>query len=46
VNHTTKQVETLISILEEIDPQLQALGVIKVNDTMTYVADGEGGNHA
>jgi len=45
VNHRTSQVEILLDVLEEIDPKLKALGVVEVDGTMTYIADGEGVNH-
>lgn len=45
VNHRTSQVETLFEVLEDIDPKLKALGVVEVDGTMTYVADGEGVKH-
>lgn len=41
VNHRTKQVETLISNLEVLDPKLKALGVVEVKGAMTYVVGGE-----
>ena len=45
VNHREVQVETLFEILEDIDPKLEALGIIEVNSIMTYVVDGEGVSH-
>jgi hypothetical protein len=32
VNHRTKQVETLIDVLEELDLKLKALGIVDVTD--------------
>ncbi len=36
VNLTTTQAETFFENIEEIDPQLKALGVMEVEGTMTY----------
>jgi len=41
VNYRVIQVETLLEIMEDIDPKLQALGIVEMNDRMTYVTDAE-----
>jgi hypothetical protein len=45
VNHRVIQVETLLEVMEEIDPKLKALGVVETNGTITYVADAEETNN-
>lgn len=36
VNRRTKQVETLFDVLEDIDPKLEALGIVEINGAMVY----------
>lgn len=33
--------ETLFEILEDIDPKLEALGIMEVNDTIKYATENE-----
>jgi hypothetical protein len=42
VNSRTKQVETLLEVIEDMDPKLKALGIVEVEGEMTYAADAEG----
>jgi len=37
VNHGEVQVETLFEVLEDMDPQLKALGIVEISGIMTYV---------
>lgn len=41
VNHRVIQVETLLEIMEDIDPKLKVLGVVETNGKMAYVTDTE-----
>jgi hypothetical protein len=38
VNLTTKQVETLFEVLEDIGSKLKALGIVEVGSETTYIA--------
>lgn len=41
VNHRASQVETLVDVLEKLDPKLKALGVVESGSSMTCVVDGQ-----
>jgi hypothetical protein len=45
VNHRTKQVETLFDVLEDIDPKLEALGIVEINGVMSYNKGADGADH-
>lgn len=38
---TTKQVETLFEVLEDVNPKLKALGVVEIKGTMTYLESAQ-----
>ena len=36
VNHRMIQVETLLEVIEDMEPKLKVLGIVEENGTMTY----------
>lgn len=36
VNHRVIQVETLLEVIEDMEPKLKVLGIVEENGTMTY----------
>jgi hypothetical protein len=42
VNPRTIRVETLVGVIEDMDPKLKALGIVEANGEMIYVSETTG----